>query len=177
VFAQETQPEEHQDHFTPPAPQAPSQYYYTPLAHNEPSGQDFQVSQAPNFSVDSSFQQPPEEQYQNVNQFAISQGQDVPQYICGSCLKGFPQRHKLNTHAKSHTRPFKCEYSKCDSAFQYRKDLIKHINCVHHEHASQPRRFFCPEEGCKHSRTHGKFFKRNDNYKRHVRSQHPHINV
>lgn len=77
----------------------------------------------------------------------------------------------LSVHIKSHTLPFKCPKPSCKSlGFRYKKDRDRHIADMHPELVPDAERYFCPMEGCKHSRAKGKGFPRKDNCERHVKN-------
>ncbi|APA16275.1 predicted protein [Sclerotinia sclerotiorum 1980 UF-70] len=90
---------------------------------------------------------------------------------CPECQKTFARVCDLNVHKKSHTLPFKCPRPSCKSlGFRYRKDRDRHIADIHPELIPGAERYFCPLEGCKHSRAKGKGFPRKDNCARHVKN-------
>jgi hypothetical protein len=74
-------------------------------------------------------------------------------------------------HTKKHSRPFKCQVNGCHQAFQFSKDLGRHVKSVHQQITnSEP--LYCPFEGCKHSLGVGKGIMRKDNLDRHIRTAH-----
>lgn len=65
-------------------------------------------------------------------------------YPCQQCPKIFTKRYELNTHFKKHSRPFSCKVVGCSRAFQFKKDLTRHMQDIHSDD-----KLFCPYEECR----------------------------
>lgn len=95
---------------------------------------------------------------------------------CDECDKTFEKRHLFNKHHKQHHPTFVCPVDQCHQLFRYNKDLVRHRNDKHPETVpGGPVRWFCPVPECKYSIGRGSGFPRPDNFRRHVRGQHPWI--
>jgi len=91
---------------------------------------------------------------------------------CEYCSQIFPKRYKLNKHLKKHLRPFSCTVAGCQRAFEFKKDLERHLKAKHRETVPGTALFYCPYEGCKFSLDAGAGLTRKDNLNRHIQSQH-----
>ena len=75
-----------------------------------------------------------------------------------------------NTHEKehfSHEGKYQCKASNCKGSFNRWDDLIRHTS---NKHCLNPKRYPCPEIGCKYSGDNG--FPRKDKMKSHHRNEH-----
>jgi hypothetical protein len=89
----------------------------------------------------------------------------VPQ-VCPHCRKEFPRLCDLNKHAKSHSRPFKCEVQGCkyhEHGWPTAKELERHVN---DKHSAAPRTFACAFPPCTYES------KRESNCKQHMEKKH-----
>ncbi|KAK0646015.1 hypothetical protein B0T16DRAFT_151139 [Cercophora newfieldiana] len=89
----------------------------------------------------------------------------VPQ-VCPHCRKEFPRLCDLNKHAKSHSRPFKCEVVGCkyyEHGWPTAKELERHVN---DKHSAAPRTFACAFPPCTYES------KRESNCKQHMEKKH-----
>lgn len=88
-----------------------------------------------------------------------------------SCGRLFQKRHNLNRHKKYHFKTFKCPTPSCAArnlAFSLAKDLVRH------QRSHSDERYFCHHVGCS-AAAGGRFtgFAREDNWRRHLKAQHP----
>ncbi|KAF2192216.1 hypothetical protein K469DRAFT_745708 [Zopfia rhizophila CBS 207.26] len=100
-------------------------------------------------------------------------------YSCTYCHEPFACTTKLRQHVFKHTLPHKCPHISCNSAFAYRKDLVRHLNTRKHRNnvavdGPQSNLMFCEVRWCKRSK---EGFARRDHYVRHVRKMHPGLGV
>ncbi|KAK4456160.1 hypothetical protein QBC34DRAFT_287362 [Podospora aff. communis PSN243] len=89
----------------------------------------------------------------------------VPQ-VCPHCRKEFPRLCDLNKHAKSHSRPFKCEVQGCkyhEHGWPTAKELERHVN---DKHSAAPKTFACLFPPCTYES------KRESNCKQHMEKKH-----
>ena len=88
---------------------------------------------------------------------------------CGWTCTRFPHRSR-NKHEKehfSHEGKYQCNASNCTRSFKRWDDLIRHTS---NKHCLNPKRYPCPEIGCKYSGDNG--FSRKDKMKSHHKNEH-----
>ena len=90
------------------------------------------------------------------------------QRMVGLQLRGV-KANDFRNHRKSHRRNFPCAAQNCGLVFSYRKDLTRHFTTQH----TNSEGWLCQDESC--PRSHGKPFKRLDNFRRHMATQHPEL--
>ena len=72
-------------------------------------------------------------------------------------------------HRKRHSPQHKCPEAGCNLLFQYKKDADRHRITRHRDVIQDAPLFYCPHSTCKF---HIRGFPRQDNFQRHVRTQH-----
>ena len=87
-------------------------------------------------------------------------------HVCADCGKQFPRHCDLNKHAKSHSRPFKCDHENCkyhELGWPTAKELDRHVN---DKHSASPQTFPCLFQPCPYRS------KRESNCKQHMEKSH-----
>ena len=90
----------------------------------------------------------------------------VSSHSCDTCHKTFGRLCDLNKHAKSHSRPYKCQVVSCkyhEHGWPTAKELERHVN---DKHSLSPRTFACLYHPC------GYRSKRESNCKQHMEKAH-----
>ncbi|KAB5570629.1 hypothetical protein GE09DRAFT_714478 [Coniochaeta sp. 2T2.1] len=87
-------------------------------------------------------------------------------HSCPHCEKQFGRMCDLNKHAKSHSRPFKCQFNHCkynSKGWPTAKELERHVN---DKHSATPQTYPCLFQHCSYSS------KRESNCKQHMEKTH-----
>ncbi|KAK4190097.1 hypothetical protein QBC35DRAFT_111964 [Podospora australis] len=87
-------------------------------------------------------------------------------HVCSHCKKSFARLCDLNKHAKSHSRPYKCQFSNCkyhEHGWPTAKELERHVN---DKHSLTPRTYACLFQPCPYRS------KRESNCKQHMEKAH-----
>ncbi|KAK4163499.1 hypothetical protein QBC43DRAFT_212887 [Cladorrhinum sp. PSN259] len=87
-------------------------------------------------------------------------------HVCSHCKKAFARLCDLNKHAKSHSRPYKCQVVSCkyhEHGWPTAKELERHIN---DKHSLSPKTFACLYQPCAYRS------KRESNCKQHMEKAH-----
>ncbi|KAI1157734.1 hypothetical protein F5B18DRAFT_657362 [Nemania serpens] len=127
------------------------------------------LSQPPPASVPENF----DSSLPNVSELPATSSLGSGNFPCDRCDRIFDKRHELNTHQSRQcyrSLYYACLVAGCNQKFQYQKDLDRHTNVKHP--GPDTAVFHCSRPGCKYA-ADGKHFKRKDNLKRHLKSQHP----
>ena len=98
------------------------------------------------------------------------------EHTCTTCGKHFPRRSDLNKHVKTH-QTHVCEL--CGRSLRGSKDfaktLARHVQSTQHQkmlgQSGETSGYTCPVIWC------GKTMPRRDNFKRHMRTQHPNVSA
>ncbi|KAK4227695.1 hypothetical protein QBC38DRAFT_363513 [Podospora fimiseda] len=87
-------------------------------------------------------------------------------HVCSHCKKAFARLCDLNKHAKSHSRPYKCQVVSCkyhEHGWPTAKELERHIN---DKHSLSPKTYACLYQPCAYRS------KRESNCKQHMEKAH-----
>lgn len=96
----------------------------------------------------------------------VEAGGAAASHVCSHCKKSFTRLCDLNKHAKSHSRPYKCQFSNCkyyEHGWPTAKELERHVN---DKHSLSPRTYACLFQPCPYRS------KRESNCKQHMEKAH-----